>query len=215
MTRHVGHIDPVELQPDIIAYRGGDEDAGDRLCLRMQPAVRLAAVRMLGDDDGEVDDLVQDALIASLRYLVGDGDFAGDPTRLAVTIARNRCRDLLRQRRRRPHLAVDRFENWLSDPARSPLDELTAGELREHLQAALDSLARDCRALLRALYVTGLAPEEVRRRIGLKTVQGVYYRRKVCLEKVKKFLQKRWRFGSGGNISPRTDRGVAPKRQRP
>lgn len=215
MIRPAGHIDPAELQPDIIAFRRGDRDAGDRLCLRMQPAVRLAVARMLGDDDGEVEDVVQDALSAGLRYLAGDEEFAGDPTRLAVTIARNRCRDLLRQRQRRPQVAVDSFENWLSDPARSPLEELMAGEQRDHLQAALDGLARDCRVLLRALYVTGLTPEEVRRRIGLKTVQGVYHRRKVCLEKVKKFLQKRWRFGSGGNVSPRTDRGVAPKRQQP
>jgi RNA polymerase sigma factor (sigma-70 family) len=213
MTRPAGHIDPAELAPDIAAYRRGDGEAGDRLCERVRPAVRLAVARMLGDDDGEVEDVVQDALLAGLRYLAGDREFAGDPTRLAVTIARNRCRDVLRRRARRPRVAVDSYEEWLADPARSALDDLTAAELHQHLQAALDSLGRHCRDLLRALYVDDLTPEAVRRRVGLTTVQGVYHRRKVCLEKAKKFLQKRWRIGSGGDVSPRTDRGGAPKRQ--
>lgn len=215
MTQPAGHIDPAALQPDIAAYRCGDEDAGDRLCIRMRPAVRLAVARMLGDDDGEVEDVVQDALLAGLRYLIGDAEFAGDATRLAVTIARNRCRDLLRRRCRRPQVPLESYEMWLSDPARSALDELAAAELRDHLQAALDGLGRKCRDLLRALYVDDLTPEDVRRRAGLNTVQGVYHRRKVCLEQVRKFLQKRWRFGSGGDVSPRTDSGGTPKRPRP
>lgn len=215
MSRPAGHIDPAELQPDIAAFRRGDGGAGDRLCLRMRPAVRLAVVRMLGDDDGEVEDVVQDALVAGLRYLDGDEEFAGDPTRLAVTIARNRCRDLLRRRARRPQVGVDTYEEWLSDPSRSALDELAAAELRDQLQAALDSLGRACRALLRALYVEGITPEQARRRSGLGTVQGIYHRRRICLAEVKKFLQRRWRFGSGGDVSPGTDRGGAPKRRGP
>ncbi len=211
MAHPAGHIDPADLLPDIAAYRAGNDAAGDRLCRCMRPAVRLGVARMLGDDDPDVDDVVQESLIACLGYLTGDREFSGDPTRLAVTIARNRCRDLLRHRLRRPHLAIEPFATWLADPGRSPLDDLTERELSEMLQSALARLTRSCRDLLRALYVEDRTPEQVRARIGLGTVQAVYHRRGVCLGQAKKFLQRQWRFGSGGDGTTGQDRGEEPK----
>ena len=197
MTHQAGHIDPEALDPHIGLFRSGDAAAGDHLCRVVIPVVRLDTARMLGDADPDVDDVVQESLVAWLGYLRAEQGFAGDAVRLVVTIARNRCRDLLRRRSRHVHVTIEPLETWLADTSRSPLDELADHELRELLQDALGQVSRACRDLLRALYVEGQTPEEVRVRSGLDSVQGVYYRRGACLEMTKKFLQRRLRFGSG------------------
>jgi len=160
---------------------------------------------MLGDGDTDLDDVVQESLLVCLRYLRADKGFTGDAVRLAVTIARNRCRDLLRWRCRRPHVALDSLETWLADGSRSPLDDLAASERRDLLQESLNRISVGCRRLLHALYVEELTPEQVRSRTDLDTVQGVYYRRGACLDQLKKILQRRLRFGSGASTSPGAD----------
>jgi len=202
MIHPPGHIDPESLDPQIASFRSGDMTAGDSLCRAVMTAVRLDAARMLGDGDTDMEDVVQESLIAWLGYLRSEQVFTGDAVRLAVTIARNRCRDILRHRARRPHVPIEPLETWLTDTSRSPLDDLAAHELQDLLQDALSRLTTDCRRLLHALYVEEQTPEEVRVRSGLDSVQGIYYRRGVCLEKVKKFLQRRLRFGSGAKGSP-------------
>ena len=202
MTHQAGHIDPATLDPHVGSYRSGDAAAGDHLCRVVMPVLRLDTARMLGDADPDVDDVVQESLVAWLGYLRAEQGFTGDAVRLAVTIARNRCRDVLRRRSRRVHVTIEPLETWLADTSRSPLDELADHELRRLLQDALNQVSAACRKLLRALYVEGHTPEEVRARSGLDSVQGVYYRRGACLDKAKKFLQRRLRFGSGTNASP-------------
>lgn len=202
MTDPLGHVDPAALLPLIDAYRAGDAAAGDRLCQALLPVVRLDMLRMLGDDNPDVDDVVQEALVASLGYLGAEQGFEGDVVRLAVTIARNRGRDLIRWRRRRAQVMLEPLEAWLADPSRSALDELVAAETGRLVQMALERLPADCRSLLLALYVEGRTPEELRERFGLGSVHAIYYRRGACLERVRKILQRRLRFGSGAVTSP-------------
>lgn len=197
------HIDPDQLRGDLDAARAGDDDARERLFSSLAPSVTLAARRLLGDDDLEVDDVCQDSLVSALGYLEAERGFEGDLVRLTVTIARNRCRDLLRQRSRRPQARIEPLSNWLASPDASALDDLEESELRGILQQALDRLREPCRRLLHALYVEGLTPERVRRRVGLGTVQGIYHRRSVCLKEARKLVQRRLRFGSwSGNGNP-------------
>jgi RNA polymerase sigma factor (sigma-70 family) len=202
MTEPLGHVDPTALLPLIDSYRSGDGAAGDRLCQALLPVVRLDMVRMLGDNSPDVDDVVQEALVACLGYVVAEKGFSGDLVRLAVTIARNRCRDLIRWRRRRAHVMIEPLEAWLADSSRSALDELVSDEMAHLVQLALDQLPADCRQLLLALYVEGRTPEEMRLSAGLSSVHGVYYRRGACLERVRKILQRQLRFGSGTKASP-------------
>jgi len=192
-----GHIDPRDLWPVVVTFRDGDDHAADRIVTVLTPPVRREIARMLGDEDTDLDDVLQDAMIVGLRYLRAEAEFEGDPVRLVVTIARNRCRDLLRKRSRRPHVELDPVEHWLADEARSALDDLEERERRELLQYALDRISPRCRRLLRQLYVEGLTPEQVRAASGLDTVQGIYYRRSVCLDHARIALQRRLRFGSG------------------
>ncbi len=195
-------IDPTALRHDIEAYRARDEAAGNRLCTILHDPVRRDTARLLGDDDADVDDVTQEALVAALGYLRRDRSFDGDLVRLTVSIARNRCRDILRTRSRRPQTDIESLERWLACPGRSALDDLHDAELHGLLQSALDQLPPACRRLLHALYVEDRTPEEVRRQVGLNTVQGIYYRRSMCLEQARKFVQRRLRFGSWTSMSP-------------
>jgi RNA polymerase sigma factor (sigma-70 family) len=210
MNLDPGHIDPAELQPDIEACRADDAAAADRLCARLREPTLREVRRMLGDT-GEVEDVVQETLVACLGYLRGDREFDGNAVRLAVTIGRNRCRDILRRRQRRPELDVEPFTEWLAHPQRSALDDLVDSELSHILQDVLDRLSEGCRKLLRALYIHGRTPEQARSLTGLDTVQGVYYRRGVCLQQAKKFLQSRWFARSGGMNKPLQDHRSATR----
>lgn len=196
------HIDPLALAADIVACRAGDPAAVDRLCTVLRPSIRREAARMLGDDDVDVDDVTQEALVAGLGYLRKERGFEGDLVRLSVTIARNRCRDLLRHRARHPHVEIEPLAVWLAAPERSALDDLDESELFALIQSALDRLRAACRQLLHDLYVVGRTPEEVRARVGLRTVKGIYHRRSVCLGQVKKLVQRHLRFGSWTETAP-------------
>lgn len=201
MNNPPGHVDQATLDPLIQSYRAGNVSAGDELCRLLQPAVQLDTRRMLGDGHADVDDVTQEALIGCLGYLRAESGFRGDAVRLVVTIARNRCRDLLRWQKRHAQEGVESLENWWSDESHSALDELAGRQLDEYLQQALDRLGESCRDLLRALYVDGETPEAIRIKAGLSTVQGIYYRRGVCVEQLRNLLQRRLRFGSGTKVA--------------
>ena len=66
------------------------------------------ALQLLGNQD-DAADVLQDALVAVL------GSQSFDPARGSfkswfLTVVRNRCLDLLRQRRRRPQVAIDEVQ---------------------------------------------------------------------------------------------------------
>jgi len=189
MSEYHAHIDPQSLHGDMDAYRIGDEAAGNRLVTALREPLRIEIEKYLGRDHGDVDDVVQDSIMATLGYLKRRSDFEGDLVRLAITIARNRCRDLHRWHSSKPSTEITSMSDWLEDGSVSALDEIVSDERVSLIQTALDAISAECRKLLHALYVAGLPTEDVRRRIGLSTVQGVYYRRTICLTEAKKFLQ--------------------------
>ena len=151
-------------------------------------------------DPNDRSDLVQETLVAALQFLRRMGRFEGDFAKFAVTVACNRCRDLLHFRQRRPELREDTFSAWIADPARSPLDVLVDSEVVDLLHEGLAGLDIDCRELLSGLYLGAGTVEEFRRRAGLGSVQAVYYRRMICLRKLADFFQNRLqiRFPSSG-----------------
>ncbi|MBC8426282.1 sigma-70 family RNA polymerase sigma factor [bacterium] len=190
------HADGTDIEQNrtdalVAAYRRDEPGADDRLCTLMRPVVARAVAYFLTDDSPDLDDVVQETLLAALGYLRRDVEFSGDFMRLAVTIANNRCRDILRSRQRKPQVQIDTLADWIADDTRSPLDDMQENEMYTLLQRALDGLGRECLDLLRDLYLEALSAEEVRRRIGLSTVQGVYYRKAICLEEARKFLNRR------------------------
>ncbi len=182
----------------IASYVAGDSDAGEALSVALAGPVRLEARVFLGDDSADVDDVVQDSLVAVLHYLRKNGGFTGNLVKFAVTVARNRCRNLLNWRKRLPHTQIDPMLSWLENTDHTPLDALLDQEVSEILQEALERLSEDCRIILRAFYLDEMPVEEIRRRIGLKTVQGIYYRKAACLEEAYRRLKKRLAVCSSG-----------------
>ncbi len=184
----------------ISSYVSGDPDAGDEIATALAGPLRLEARIYLGDDSADVDDVVQDSIMAVLHYLRKNEGFTGNLVKFAVTVARNRCRNLLNWRKRLPHVQIDPMLTWLENSDRSPLDALLEQEITQLLQEALDRLPEECRVILRAFYLEDVSAEEIRRRIGLKTVQGIYYRKTVCLEQAFRRLKNRLKIcSSGGN----------------
>jgi RNA polymerase sigma factor (sigma-70 family) len=191
MSDSASPSEPGELQTLIDGFTGGDESQADSLCRLLAPSIRRAATRFLGPGGAELDDVVQDSLIAVMTYLRRRRKFEGDLTKVSVTIASNRCRDILRTRARRPQVPIEDFGAWLADPSRSPLDHLLESEVTSTLQRALDRLDPTCRRLLHAFYLAGTSIEDIRIQTGLTTVQGVYHRRMVCLKFVARLLNNR------------------------
>ena len=62
--------------------------------------------------------------------------------------------------------------------------------LDELLEEVLGSLDIPCRRLLAAIYRQEATIEELRRELGLRSVQAVYHRRNICLQKAQRFLNR-------------------------
>lgn len=185
-----GFSDDASIPSLTEAHISGDESATEELFARLESPVRRAAERFFPAGSADCDDVTQETLIAVFDYLKRKETFEGDLIRFTITVARNRCRNIANQRRRRPHSPLESLSNWIANPDRSPLDLLIAGQARERLQAGLNRLGELCRFILRSFYFEGRSIEEIRRATNLKTVQGVYYRRAVCLREIASFLER-------------------------
>jgi len=187
-----------DIATAISSYLAGDGSAADELSRTLDGPIRLTAQIFLGDDSADVDDIVQDSIIAVLHYLQKNNGFTGDLIKFAITVARNRCRNLLNWRKNLPSVPIDPMSEWLANVDRSPLDVLLDKEVTSLLQQALDQLPGDCQLILRSFYIDHIPIEKIRRQIGLKTVQGIYYRKSVCLERAYRLLRKRLAICSSG-----------------
>jgi len=184
----VGH--PV-LDQVLDAVVAGDPDAERRFFAALLEPTRIAVERFLPPDSLEADDVVQETLTVAFRYVREGGGFTGDLVRFTITGARNRCRNILSQRQRRPQVPIEPLLDWVANTDRTPLDNLMEEEALSYLQDALNRLSQICRIVLRAFYLMGYSIERIRSLTGLKTVQGVYYRRSVCLKQLANILQDR------------------------
>jgi|GEM_PF-1203385 len=192
------------------ALGSGDERAGEPLYALLRPAVAREVQRYSGPGNLDNDDVVQDSLLATMDYVRRRKGFDGDLIRFTVTVARNRCRNLFHWHQRRPQVPVDTMQDWLADTNRSPLDILVEEETVSLLQKALDSMGELCRYLLRAFYLENRSIEEIRQQIGLSTVQGVYYRRNVCLQEAQQIFKERLGSCSFQRDDHRNDDGTSP-----
>jgi len=145
-----GHIPINDLLNVINALRQGDTAAAEQLSGVLWNPIHLAVVRILGDDSLDKDDVTQDSLLAALDYFKRDVEFKGDPVKLAVTIARNRCIDILRKRTNNPEVDLTPMADWIADPGSSALDDLEQSELYSQLQKALNQISESCGRLLRS-----------------------------------------------------------------
>ena len=185
-----GSSDPSSEASLVRRYVQNVAGADEALAAHIAPATRRAATAFLGREASDLEDVIQETCLAVLEYVRQQDGFQGDILQFAATVARNRCRNLANSRSRHPHVELESLREWIASPERSPLDLLEEKELHLCLQRVLDSLSNDCRRLLRGFYLEDRPIEQLRRTLGLSTVQGVYYRRAKCLEKAELLLNQ-------------------------
>jgi RNA polymerase sigma factor (sigma-70 family) len=170
-----------EILTDFFSDRQGADDA---LCSVLLKPVSGAVGAYLGRDNVDADDVIQESLVAVIQYLKRRGEFEGNLVRFAVTIARNRCRNILNWRQRRPHVEIEPLADWITNTEHSALDSFLDQEALEVMRSALDDLTDKCRNLLSSLFLENKPIEHVRQALGLSSVRAVYYQREGCLEQL-------------------------------
>lgn len=186
------------LDQAIAAYITGDDESGNPICRRLDPVIRAEVARFLPVSDPDRDDVVQEILLAFLAYLRRAARSPASAEAFVVTMAGNRCRNLYRWRKRRPSLELSRTADRLVAGNLDPLELLESREREAMLRDAFARLEAPCRNLLRAIYSEQRPIEELQGEAGLSTVQGIYYRKYVCLRKLSALLNRNW---SGGRYS--------------
>jgi RNA polymerase sigma factor (sigma-70 family) len=185
-----------QLPGILSAFLSGADGADDRLCSVLYKPVIDSVRAFLGRDNQDVDDVVQESLVAVLGYLRKRGEFEGNLVRFAVTIARNRCRNILIWRRRHPQIHIDPLSDWIAAPGRTPLDAFLYQELLEVLQDAMSRLGQACHDLIHALFIDQRSAISLLRDLHLTSVRSVYYRREACLQDLYELLNHRLSGGS-------------------
>lgn len=177
-----------ELLDALFAGRDGAEEA---VVAVLQGPVAASVADFLGRDNTDTDDVIQESLVAVLQYLRRRGAFEGSLVRFAVTIARNRCRNILAWRKRRPHAAIEPMAEWIADEKRSVLDVFGDDQVLAVMRDVLGRIDQTCRNLLRALFLQNRPAEDMKGELGLTTVRAVYYRREACLERMQDAMRRR------------------------
>ena len=155
----------------IAAARTGDLDAFNEIVRRYERAVFNVALRIMRDPSA-AEDATQDALIKAWTAI---GSFNGTVILpWLIRIVTNRCYDVIRARHRRPADSLDQEElnetsSWSTQIAQTeaPDDFVDRLELSSRLQAALDLLTPDQRAVVVLSDIHGYAYEEIAATLGV------------------------------------------------
>ena len=146
--------------------RDGDIDAFNRIVGMYQRPMYNLALRMLGDAPA-AEDATQDAFISAFRNISRFRE--GSLKSWLLTIAANRCRDVLRSRGARPVESLDSEDTTLDPPSRaeSPEEYAVRREMGRSIQEALAALPHDQRLAVVLIDVQGLAYEEAADVMGI------------------------------------------------
>lgn len=183
-------MDPERIRRDIARYIAGDDTAGNQICLDLVPAIRAEVGRFLSTTDSDHDDVIQETLVGFLRYVRRAGQGPDRPEAFVVTMAGNRCRNLHRWRKRRPSVELGDVAPRLQSPGDDPSTALEGKDAVERLRRAFGRMNEPCRNLLASIYIESRPMEHLQREAGLSTVQGIYYRKYVCLRELARLLNE-------------------------
>jgi RNA polymerase sigma-70 factor (ECF subfamily) len=150
---------------DIEKAKRGDREAFGRIAERHLPDLYRLAAAMVGEDDAH--DVTQETLVAAWREMPRLREVDRFPAWLR-SIHMNRCRNLLRTRRRRPVIShgIDPSAVYLTDGRLrdEPISRLHAAWV---VDEALDHLPADERAVFALHYISDLTLREVGRTLGI------------------------------------------------
>ena len=189
------------------AARGGDADAFEALVRRYEKPVYALTLRMCGNP-ADAQEAAQEAFLSawqSLPFFRGEASFSTWLYRLAS----NASIDLLRREKRQRAVSLDDEELRLDlpDTRLTPHEEAERAELRETIQAGLNALPDDYRAVLILRELHQLSYQEISDTLDVDvgTVKSRISRgrKRLC-----EFLAK------AGNLSPAASSKRAEKGRR-
>lgn len=164
----------------LIAAAAGDAAATRALTARLGPIVYAHALRMLGPDRAEAEDVTQEALLRLWRAAPGWTVGGAKPTTWLYRVTANLCIDRLRKRRGDMPLddAIDP-----PDPTPSVESQMQARDRAAALDAALGTLPDRQRQAVILRYIDGLSLAETAQimDIGPRAVESLAARGRKAL----------------------------------
>lgn len=147
----------------VVGAKAGDRQAMEDLLAAVAPQVERFGRRLCGAASPDVDDALQDALLAIATHLPsfeGRSSFSS----WVFTLVRSACHRRRRGLAARPHDAIDDSH---VDPAASPEASAAAAERLRLIERALDALPEEHREVLALRDVEGLTAEEAADVLGI------------------------------------------------
>lgn len=166
----------------LAAYARGDAAAARALTLRLTPRVFAHALRMLGGDRAEAEDVTQEALLRLWRAAPGWRPGEAQVRTWLYRVTANLCIDRLR-RRRRGGPALDELPEPVDDRP-SASEAMQTRARADALQQALDRLPERQRQAVILRHLEGLSNPEIAQimDIGPRAVESLTARGKRMLE---------------------------------
>jgi RNA polymerase sigma-70 factor (ECF subfamily) len=154
-----------QLRAWMTASLDGDAAAHRHLLGALSGYLRAYFARRLGAGDAEVEDLVQETLLA-VHLKRSSYDRALPFTPWVYAVARYKLVDYFRRSRRRAHIPLEDAGTLLGE------DDPEEGAVRTDLERLLGQLPERQRALVEEVKIQGFSVEEAARRRGVTAVSA-------------------------------------------
>lgn len=168
----------------LAAYAAGDAAAARALTLRLTPPVYAHALRMLGGDRAEAEDVTQEALMKLWRAAPGWRPGEAKVSTWLYRVTANLCIDRLR-RRKRAGPALEAIPEP-ADPAPSVAEHMQARDRVAALDAALGQLPDRQRQAVILRHIEGLGNPEIAQAMDItpRAVESLTARGKRALQAI-------------------------------